>query len=107
MGARLSLRSLQRRRVGGILASLAIVAALLLARDASHVSAAVRDDVKILVNEPATFDPAAAGDAGTAAITAQLYETLTTYDASLTLQPALAASWEVAGPTWRSPMARR
>jgi ABC-type transport system substrate-binding protein len=96
MGARLSLRSLQRRRVGGILASLAIVAALLLVRDAHHVSAAARDDVKILVNQPATFDPAATGDAGTAAIVAQLYETLTTYDASLTLQPALAASWEVA-----------
>jgi oligopeptide transport system substrate-binding protein len=79
-----------------MLASLAVVAALLLARDARHVSAAARDDVKILVNEPATFDPAAAGDAGTAATVAQLYETLTTYDASLTLQPALAASWEVA-----------
>ncbi|HEY4227955.1 MAG TPA: peptide ABC transporter substrate-binding protein [Candidatus Limnocylindrales bacterium] len=52
--------------------------------------------MKVLVNLPATDDPAAAGDAGTAATIAQLYETLTTYDASLTLQPALAASWEVA-----------
>jgi oligopeptide transport system substrate-binding protein len=65
-------------------------------RDARFVSAATRDDVKILVNEPTTFDPAATGDAGTAAIVAQLYETLTTYDANLPLQPALAASWEVA-----------
>lgn len=96
MGARLSLRPLQRRHVKGIVASILVVAALLLSHDAHHVSAAARADVKILVNQPATFDPAAAGDAGTAAITAQLYETLTSYDASLTLQPALAASWEVA-----------
>ncbi|HYK94694.1 MAG TPA: peptide ABC transporter substrate-binding protein [Candidatus Dormibacteraeota bacterium] len=96
LGARLSLRPLQRRRAGGLLASLVVVAALLLAHDAHHVAAATRHDVRILVNQPATFDPAAAGDSGTAAITAQLYETLTTYDASLTLQPALAASWEVA-----------
>jgi ABC-type transport system substrate-binding protein len=96
MLARASNRPLRRRRVGGLLASLAVVAALLLAHPAPHVAAAVRDDVKILVNQPSTFDPAATGDAGTAAIVAQLYETLTTYDASLTLQPALAASWEVA-----------
>jgi oligopeptide transport system substrate-binding protein len=55
-----------------------------------------QNDVRILVQAPGTFDPAAQGDAATAAITAQLYETLTTYDASLQLQPALAASWDVA-----------
>ena len=58
--------------------------------------AATRDDVRILVGEPSSFDPAAQADATTAAITAQLHETLTTYDAALQLQPALAASWDVA-----------
>lgn len=58
--------------------------------------AAGRTDVKILVQEPSTFDPAAQGDAADAAITAQLYETLTAYDASRQLQPALARSWDVA-----------
>jgi oligopeptide transport system substrate-binding protein len=63
---------------------------------AAPTQAADRQDVRILVQTPSTFDPAAQSDAATAAVTAQLYETLTTYDASLQLQPALAASWEVA-----------
>jgi oligopeptide transport system substrate-binding protein len=58
--------------------------------------AAARQEVRILVGQPATFDPAAQADATTAAITAQLHETLTVYDAALQLQPALAGSWEVA-----------
>ena len=58
--------------------------------------AADRNDVRILVQAPGGFDPAAQNDAATAAITAQLYETLTAYDASLQLQPALARSWDVA-----------
>ena len=53
-------------------------------------------EVRILAGEPATFDPAGQGDITTAAVTAQLHETLTTYDAALQLQPALAASWDVA-----------
>ena len=57
--------------------------------------AAAPDEVRILADQPATFDPAGQGDIDTAAITAQLHETLTTYDAALQLQPALAASWEV------------
>src|SRR4029453_3318618 len=43
--------------------------------------------------EPTTLDPAAQGDAGSAAITAQLFETLTAFDGALQLQPALAESW--------------
>ncbi len=49
----------------------------------------------ILLGEPSTLDPAAAGDAGSAAIIAQLFETLTTFDADLTLRPAIAASWRI------------
>jgi peptide/nickel transport system substrate-binding protein/glutathione transport system substrate-binding protein len=91
----------RQRRLWALVGSLGVVAAVLLARAPGAVQAVDRDEVRILVSEPRTFDPAAAGDATTAAVTAQLYETLTTYDAALTLQPALAASWDVA-PDGRS-----
>ena len=58
--------------------------------------AAGRDDVRIVASGPATLDPAASGDVGTAGVTGQLYESLTTFDASLALRPAMAASWDVA-----------
>jgi oligopeptide transport system substrate-binding protein len=48
---------------------------------------------RILVGEPKTIDPAAAGDAGSAAVIAQLFETLTTFDSARELRPALADSW--------------
>jgi ABC-type transport system substrate-binding protein len=81
----------------GILVALVVLAIGLLARGTSPLStlAADRDDVRILAGEPATFDPAGQGDITTAAVTAQLHETLTVYDAALQLQPALAASWQV------------
>src|SRR4029079_9327110 len=73
-----------------------VISALLAQAGAGPTRAAARNDVRIFVQEPSTFDPAAQSDSATAAITAQLYETLTAYDASLQLQPALAASWDVA-----------
>ena len=54
-----------------------------------------RDEVRILAGEPASIDPAGHGDAGSAAIIAQLFETLTTFDPGLNLRPALAESWSV------------
>ncbi len=45
------------------------------------------------MSAPATIDPAAAGDAGSAAVIAQLFEGLTAIDGSLAPRPALAASW--------------
>ncbi|MBI2781734.1 MAG: peptide ABC transporter substrate-binding protein [Chloroflexi bacterium] len=84
------------RRAGALIGSLAVVVAVLLAGGPGRVAALDRSEVRILVNTPSTFDPAASGDVGTAAVTAQLYETLTLYDASRILQPALARSWEVA-----------
>ena len=51
--------------------------------------------VRILAGEPTTLDPAAQGDGGTAAIVAQLYETLTAFDPDLQLRPALAQSWRI------------
>jgi ABC-type oligopeptide transport system substrate-binding subunit len=90
-----------RRRVGGLVGALAVVAAILVIRAPVPAAAIDRNEVRILAQTPGTFDPAHAGDAATAAVTAQLYETLTTYDAALTLQPALAARWDVA-PDGRS-----
>ena len=51
--------------------------------------------VSILSGDPTTFDPAGQSDVGTAAVTAQIYESLTAFDANLVLRPALAASWDV------------
>jgi ABC-type oligopeptide transport system substrate-binding subunit len=51
--------------------------------------------VRILSGGAATLDPAAAGDAGSANVIGQLYETLTSFDTTLTLRPALAESWDI------------
>ncbi|MEA2611041.1 MAG: peptide/nickel transport system substrate-binding protein [Chloroflexota bacterium] len=49
--------------------------------------------VRILAGTATTLDPAAQSDAGTAAITAQLFESLTSFDADRQVRPALAESW--------------
>lgn len=56
---------------------------------------AASDTVRILASAPTTLDPAGQSDVGTAAVTAQIYEGLTTFDSGLVLRPALARSWEV------------
>ena len=48
------------------------------------------------MGEPSTLDPAASGDAASAAVIAQLFETLTIFDAELALTPGLATSWTFA-----------
>ena len=82
----------------GVLVALVVLAVGLLARGTSPLAAfaAPPDEVRVLAGEPGTFDPAAQGDSTTTAVLAQIHETLTTYDAVLQLQPALAESWEVA-----------
>jgi oligopeptide transport system substrate-binding protein len=77
-----------------LVASAALVVSTGLVASPSLVRAS-RDDVNILSGEPSTLDPAREGDAGSAAVTAQLYETLTAFDPGLNLRPALAASWNV------------
>jgi len=57
--------------------------------------AAAGRTARILMGEPATLDPAAAGDAGSAAVIAQLFEGLTAIDPTLTPRPALAERWEL------------
>ena len=59
------------------------------------VRAADADTVRILIGPAADLDPAAQGDIGSAAISAQLFESLTAIDATLQTRPALAASWEL------------
>lgn len=86
------------RRWPVVVAAFAVAASALIAvaglpRDA--VRAASRDEVRIVAGEPSTLDPAAAGDSASAAIAGQLFETLTSFDPSLTLRPALAESWAV------------
>ena len=94
--ARLSRRPRPGSRLGIILGAFALVAVLGVGQAPAPARALNTGEVRILAGAPQTFDPAAAGDVTTAAVTAQLYETLTTYDAARTLQPALAASWDVA-----------
>lgn len=52
-------------------------------------------DARIASAEPFTWDPARAGDAGTASVLAQVFEGLTAFDVSGGVQPALAQSWSV------------
>ncbi len=84
------------RPFGVALAPLIVVAAILFNGGGIRAGVAGRDEVRILASEPSTYDPAAAGDVATAAVTAQLHETLTAFDEGLALQPALARSWDVA-----------
>ena len=49
--------------------------------------------VRILTGVATSLDPAVQGDAGSAAISAQLFESLTAFDPNLELRPALAESW--------------
>lgn len=60
----------------------------------SQPSVATSDrPVRILTGAPTSLDPAVQGDAGSAAVSAQLFESLTAFDAGLELRPALAESW--------------
>ena len=61
---------------------------------AGTVRAAAADTVRILIGPADQLDPAVQGDIGSAAISAQLFESLTAIDAQLQPRPALASSWE-------------
>ena len=76
------------------------IAALVVSTAGSHglgspATAAPRTDVIIAQGAPTTFDPALQSDIGSAAFSAQVFESLTTFDIGLNLRPALAASWDV------------
>jgi oligopeptide transport system substrate-binding protein len=99
----------RRRRLGTVGLALALIATLggpfaspgrpdgrgATFGDASTtVAAADRDVVRILIGAASDLDPALQGDIGSAAVSAQLFESLTAIDAQLQTRPALAASWD-------------
>ena len=86
------------RRIAGVAGAILIVssvAAWVGLQDTRTVAAAPSDTVKILIGAAATLDPAAQGDIGSAAISAQLFEGLTAFDPQLHVRPALAESWDL------------
>ncbi len=74
-----------------------LLAGALLAGACSEAPAVAADDgtARIALGPPTSLDPAATGDAGSAAVIAQFFETLTTFDEALELRPALAESWRI------------
>ena len=75
--------------------SVAVLVLVAVSAACAPPSGALLDRVtRILTGAPASLDPAVEGDAGSAAITAQLFESLTAFDGDLHLQPALAESWQ-------------
>jgi oligopeptide transport system substrate-binding protein len=72
-------------------AFLALVA--ILASCAASPAASSDRPARILTGSPTSLDPAVQGDAVSAAISAQLFESLTTFDSELHLRPALAEWW--------------
>lgn len=83
-------RSLRALAVA-VLCAAAMGAALV----AGTPGAAAARSARIAMGSPATIDPAAAGDSGSSAVIAQLFEGLTAIDASRTTRPALASGWEL------------
>jgi oligopeptide transport system substrate-binding protein len=69
-----------------------MLAAVLVSCAPSQPGAADRS-VRILAGSASSLDPAVQGDAASAAISAQLFESLTAFDSDLQLRPALAESW--------------
>jgi oligopeptide transport system substrate-binding protein len=82
------------RAVGAILAIVVLVA-LALSRGMPMAHAAARTDVRIVAQGTGSIDPATQGDIASANVAAQVFESLTAFDASLVLRPALAASWNI------------
>jgi ABC-type oligopeptide transport system substrate-binding subunit len=91
LGRTRRIRPSRRAAILGFVALVALAGMLPLA-PGGRVQGADRE-TRIAMSAPATIDPAAAGDAGSAAVIAQLFEGLTAIDGSLAPRPALAASW--------------
>jgi len=85
------------RRLVCVALLLAVVGLAVGRHVAPVAQAAARDAVSILVGPPTSLDPAVESDVGSAFFSSQLFEPLTAFDLSLTLRPALARSWDIAG----------
>jgi len=89
------------RRTAGVVGAILVGASVLVGRVAldrdsgSGAAAAAPDSVTIALGAATTLDPAAQGDIGSAAISAQLFEGLTAFDPTLNVRPALAQSWDL------------
>jgi len=88
-------RGVRHHPLASLAAIILALGTLLAACDAATLEpgASSGEPVRILAGAAATLDPAAAGDAASVGVIAQLFETLTVFDTSLTLRPALAESW--------------
>jgi oligopeptide transport system substrate-binding protein len=89
---------LSHHRSEGVTVRVLLAAVLVVAFVAGCVGADVRPSdrpVRLVAGAAATLDPARAGDASSASVIAQVFETLTAFDQSLTLRPALAESWDI------------
>lgn len=96
MAARLTpWRGSRHTRTLAVVGTLALIATTALSGGPRSAAAAGTDEVTILLGSPATIDPAAQGDIGSAAVSAQLFESLTAFDPGLRIRPALAASWDI------------
>lgn len=79
-------------RVGALLGLLVVATLLIGCIPTVQPNAGV--DARIGAGEPFTWDPARAGDSGSANVIAQVFEGLTAFDADSRVQPALADSWQ-------------
>jgi ABC-type transport system substrate-binding protein len=59
------------------------------------MTVAAHNSVTILGPSATSLDPAVQADAGSAQVVSQLFESLTYVDSAATVQPALAASWDI------------
>lgn len=88
-----------RARIGGFAGVAVLVVALVGVSGTGPFNgsarASDRDEATVYFGTPSTLDPALQSDIGSAAYSAQLYESLTAFDSSLTLRPALAESWDI------------
>lgn len=83
------------RRRTSLLPAVLLLVGTLAAACTPTSTGATGGTARILLGAPTQLDPAATGDAGSSAFTAQFFESLTTFDASLELRPALAESWRI------------
>jgi oligopeptide transport system substrate-binding protein len=78
---------------------LALLVALATGAPTGELSSAVAQgavEARIAGGAPLTWDPARAGETSSVGVIAQVFETLTAFDAENEIRPALAESWEVA-----------
>jgi len=75
---------------------LLVLPVALLGGACTQAPAAANDNTaRIGLGSPTGLDPAGTGDASSAALISQFFETLTTFDETLELRPALAESWRI------------